>query len=99
MYAHVNTYRLGDTAETVEDIDYARRNNVAVTDQSARTIASWYQSPGARFTAITALASGAPFDTETLRDQVESDDSFSGDDRQALIEWLDRLELILSEWS
>jgi hypothetical protein len=44
----------------------AGENAEVVSDQAARTIASWWHSPAPTCRAITALSHGRPFDTDEL---------------------------------
>lgn len=91
----VHTYRLGSEQETQDEVDYAAANDEVVNDQSARTLASWYQSPGAGRN-LAALASGAEFNTVELADEIdrEVDDPAH---RAALADWNDHLTALLSE--
>lgn len=91
MEAHVNTYRLASEKEVEEDL-----TQYVVSDQTARTIASWWHSPSQYSRNITALSHGRPFDTEELRDEVLRE--IADDEHQtALLHWLDNLEDLLSE--
>jgi hypothetical protein len=97
MYAHVMTYRLGSDDETRADMDYAAREEGAVVmDQTARTIASWWHSPARHTAPLLALSQGRPFDTVELREVIgrEVEDPADSD---ALLAWLDTLEVILSD--
>jgi hypothetical protein len=96
MYAHVITYRLGSDEETRREMDYASREGESVNDQAARTIASWWHSPARHAAPLLALSQGRPFDTVELREVIgrEVEDPADSD---ALLAWLDTLEVILSD--
>lgn len=96
MYAHVTTYRLSESSEFISELEHARKTGEIISDQTARTLASYWHSPTKSCEAITALSHGRPFDTEVLRDQIMGEIS-NLDDRFALIDWLDQLEALLSE--
>lgn len=49
-----------------------------VTDSTARTIASWWQSPGGIGRTLAALASGLPVDTTELLDDIHATRQESG---------------------
>lgn len=95
MYAHVTTYRLGTSDEVAADPGYARESDDVgpVSDQTARTIASWWHSPAQ--TAIVALSHGRPFDTEELRDEIRREVT-DETDAIALTDWVDALEFHLA---
>lgn len=94
MYAQINTYRHSTESEVEREMEFAETN--VISDQTARTIAAWYSSP--RNKAITAFATGAPFDTEDLRDECERDSDMARDGyTNAMVEWINDLERILSE--
>lgn len=93
-YAHVTTYRLGTSAEVEADVASAE----IISDQSARTIASWWHSPSVTCRQITSLSHGLPFDTEVLRVEIDREITDDGD-RAALTEWLDALESVLADGS
>lgn len=103
MIAHVSTYRLGSSEEVASEIAWALENDETVSDQTARTIASWYHSPADNSRNITRLSHGLPFDTEELRDEIarEIEPLGNGEGQQgdapALLAWLDHLEAILSD--
>jgi len=92
-YAHVTTYRLGDSAETYADMAHAETPGEVISDQTARTIASWWHSPAQ--SAILALSHGLPFDTDELRDEIHRE-IVDPPDAEALSAWLDQLETLLS---
>lgn len=92
MYAHVTTYRLGSEAEVNRD----KESDGTISDQSARTIASWWHSPAPSCRPITALSHGLPFDTKELRETIAREITDASDE-SALIEWLDNLEAILGQ--
>lgn len=97
MYAHVNTYRLSTSNEAEVDIWSANTDPVGdytISDQTARTVASWYQSP--RAAALAALASGAAFYTTDLRDDLERAGMYP-QHYAAMYAWLDMLEQVLEE--
>jgi hypothetical protein len=94
MYAHVTTYRLGSTAETYDDIAHCWDRGEVVTDQTARTIASWYMSPSKGSESLTALAHGLPFDTDDLLSEVRREVT-NPDDREALLAWTYNVEDLL----
>lgn len=97
MYAHVTTYRLGTSEEVNADRDYAEATPGAViSDQSARTIASWWHSPGMGSRHLTLLSHGLPFDTVELRDEIEREIAHE-DDFAPLLDWLDALEAHLTD--
>lgn len=96
MYAHVTTYRLSSSPETYDDMTHCWDRGDVVSDQSARTIASWYMSPGAGSESLTALAHGLPFDTDALADEVAREVS-DPDDHDALAGWLANLADLLWE--
>jgi len=91
MYAHVTTYRLGTSAETYDDIARCWDRGEVVSDQSARTLASWYMTPGKGSESLTALAHGLPFDTDDLLTEVHREVT-DPDDRDALLAWTYNLE-------
>jgi len=93
MYAHVTTYRLGNSAETWADMAEAETFDGVISDQTARTIASWWQAPAQ--SAIVALSHGLPFDTDELRDEIGRG-IIGPPDAEALTAWLDELETLLS---
>ena len=95
MYAHVTTYRLSTGAEVQVDMERSRHNGETVSDQSARTIASWWHAPSPRCEAITALSHGLPFDTDQLRTEIAREIT-EPNDAEVLTEWLDNLESILT---
>jgi hypothetical protein len=78
------------TVQTTEPIlmdDDANRDILAVyagdvarevTDSTARTIASWWQSPGTVGRTLAALASGLPVDTTELLDDIHATRQESG---------------------
>lgn len=94
MRANVNTYRLGTSEEVEADIAWAAPLWQSVSDQTARTIASWYHSPAPRDANLTALSHGRWFDTKGLREEIERD--LDGAHYEAMIQWLDNLETMLS---
>lgn len=94
MYAHVSTYRLGSTAETYDDIAHCWDRGEVVTDQTARTIASWWMSPADNSRNLAALAHGLPFDTDDLLTEVAREVG-NPDDREALLAWTYDLEELL----
>ena len=96
MYAHVSTYRLGTSAETYPEIDRAMESGKVISDQTARTIASWWHAPRG-CPATTALSHGLPFDTEELTLELERDDFPPCAERDALLAWVADLEALLSE--
>jgi hypothetical protein len=91
MYAHVNTYRLGESAEV--EAELASEN--VISDQTARTIASWYHSPADRDRNMTCLSHGLPFDTDGLRREAERD--MFPEEAAAMLAWLDELEALLQD--
>lgn len=91
MYAHVTTYRLGTSAETLPEIESGE-----LSDQAARTIASWWHSPAPSCRAITSLSHGLPFDTDDLRREVEAGRVGDPAEAEALLTWLASLEAALS---
>lgn len=95
MYAHVSTYRLGTSDEVETDLEWTAEHG-GLSDQSARTIASWWHSPAATCRNITALSHGLPFDTDELAEEIQREIT---DDRHAvaLLGWLDTLEAHLSD--
>lgn len=96
-YAHVTTYRLGTSDEVESDPGYYRIGDAAdevVSDQTARTIASWWHS--LRQTSIVALSHGRPFDTDELRDEIGREID-SPTDAAALLAWVDALEILLAD--
>lgn len=100
MYAQISTAFLGTYAVTIEDRNLANLNhpphNHVITDQTARTIASWYHSPGECCTHITALSHGMPFDTDALREQIHDEiEPIDADDAHALLDWLHHIEVSL----
>lgn len=94
MYAHVTTHRLGTSAETYDDIAHAWDRGEVVSDQTARTIASWYMSPGKGSESLTALAHGLPFDTDDLAAEVRREVTHP-DERDALAAWVANLDDLL----
>lgn len=92
MHAHVTTYRLSTSDEVAAEMS----TEDVLSDQGARTIASYWHSPSAYARNITALSHGLPFDTDELRDEI-SREITDTEDAAALTEWLDMLEAILSE--
>lgn len=95
MYAHVTTYRLGSESETLDDLEYAADAGEVITDQSARTIASWWHSPADTCRNITRLSHGLPFDTAELVDEIAREITDATDAR-ALLDWTHQLEAILA---
>ena len=96
MYAHVTTYRLGTSAETDPEIEHALESGEPVSDQAARTIASWWHAPSPNCAAITALSHGLPFDTEDLAREIEREVTEPAH-RNALAAWLIALETLLTD--
>lgn len=94
MHAHVTTYRLGTSAETYDDIAHCWDRGEVVTDQTARTIASWWMSPAGNSRNLTALAQGLPFNTDDLLAEVRREVT-SPDDSEALLAWTYNLEDLL----
>lgn len=101
MYAHVTTHHLGTYAATIEERDVALADHChgrLLSDQAARTIASWYHSPGECCTQVTALSHGMPFDTDGLRTQIHYEIyPIDSRDAEALTAWLDHLEALLAD--
>lgn len=87
MYAHVTTYRLGTSSEIYEDIWRATETGEPISDQTARTIASYWHSLSERARNLTALSHGLPFDTDNLAHEITHEIT-DPDDRDALTEWL-----------
>ena len=96
MYTQVTTYRLGMSAETLSDMARCRDRGEVVSDQTARTIASWWMSPSVYSRNLTALAHGLPFDTEELLVEVEREVT-DHDEREAMRAWVYALELLYDE--
>lgn len=94
MHAHVTTYRLGTSVETYDDIAHCCDRGEVVSDQTARTIASWYMSPGKGSESLTALAHGLPFDTDDLLTEVGREVT-EPDDTEALLAWVYNVEALL----
>lgn len=92
MYAHVTTYRLGTSAETLPEIESGE-----LSDQAARTVASWWHSPAPSCRAITSLSHGLPFDTDDLRSELERGEVGDPAEAEALLTWLASLELALMD--
>ncbi|WGY03668.1 hypothetical protein QI633_07845 [Nocardioides sp. QY071] len=90
MYAHVSTYRLGTSEETCDDVWSSAETGDPISDQSARTIASWWHWYDGSCSNITALSRGRPFDTDELADEIRREIKHP-DDRGALLVWLDSL--------
>jgi len=57
-------------AETEYDIHNSYVGGWEISDATAVTIASWWQSSGSVGYALAALASGAPIDTQELLDDI-----------------------------
>jgi hypothetical protein len=95
MYAHVTTYRLGISAEVESDLNRHRPEGDVVSDQTARTIASWWHAPTG-CPAITALSHGRSFDTDDLRDEIGREIT-EPRMREAMLDWLENLEDLLSD--
>lgn len=94
MRAHVTTYRHATSREAQEDITRALTTDTGpIYDQTARAIASWYQSPGDADRAVTALSSGLPFDTERLREESLR---MSARDCDVMCQWIDNLEELMT---
>lgn len=96
MFAHVTTFRLGSADEVEDDM-----TSPIISDQTARTIASWWHSPGRLSANITALSHGRPFDTEGLREELHREAAQARQMAEvahlyALLDWLDNLEEVLS---
>lgn len=68
------------SAEADRDILAVYAGDVAreVTDSTARTIASWWQSPGRIGRTLAALASGLPVDAGELLDDIHATRQESG---------------------
>lgn len=96
MYAHVTTYRLSTSSEVVADQSVAARNGEVISDQTARTLASYWHSPSEYSRNITSLSHGLPFDTEDLREEINREIT-DPDDQRDLLAWLDNLETLLSD--
>lgn len=91
METSVMTYRLGTSAEVADEIEWAWDTGSVVSDQTARTIASYWMSPGPATRALCALAHGLEFDTDELRGEIEREVTHP-DDANALRAWVDHLE-------
>jgi hypothetical protein len=98
MYAHVTTYRLATSAEVTADVAHADETGEPISDQTARTLASWWQSPASRCRNIAALSHGMPFDTDELADEIGREIS-DPTDADALFAWLDSLTELLAEFA
>lgn len=94
MYAHVNTARLSSSDEVNQEILDWQNTGRTISDQTARTIASWWHAPNARCRNITALSHGLPFDTEKLSEEVAREVADPAN-AEALSVWIDDLEEIL----
>lgn len=95
MKTSVNTYRLGTSKETYDDIEYAWAMGSVVSDQTARTIASYWHSPAITSRNLTALSHGKEFDTDELREEIEREVTHP-DDANALRAWVDHLDGFLA---
>lgn len=93
MHAHVTTHRLGSQAEVEADVAAAAWRTGPISDQTARTIASWWHSPADTCRNITSLSHGIPFDTVGLAEEIrrEITDEL---DAKVLLEWLEHLETL-----
>lgn len=96
MYAHVTTYRLGTSAEVADEIEHAAETGEPISDQTARTIASYWHSPAPTCRALTALSHGRPFDTDDLAAEIRREVTHP-DDRDALAAWLEHLADLLAD--
>lgn len=103
MFAHVQTTSLGTYAVTLEDRDISlarHHEHAVVSDQTARTLASWYHSPGECCHHLTALSHGMPFDTRLLRAEIHAEvEPIDSRDAAALTAWLDHLESTAYQYS
>src|SRR5690606_10378708 len=90
----VHTARLGSTGETLQELAWAAQSGEVINDQAARTIASWYQSPGTG-QQLAALASGATFNTARLREEIDA--HIPDGSRAAMHAWVDNLEALLRD--
>lgn len=95
MKTSVNTYRLGTSKETYDDIEYAWAMGSVVSDQTARTIASYWHSPANTCRNLTALSHGKEFDTDELREEIDREITHP-DDANALRAWVDHLDGFLA---
>lgn len=100
MYASIGRQEHVSYSVAVEDRDLANLNhpphNHVIRDEVAATIASWYHSPGACCTHLTALSHGMPFDVLALRDEVRSEvEPIDTADSHALLDWLMHIEITL----
>lgn len=84
MYAHVNTYRFGEESEVNAELEAG----LVISDQTARTIASWWHSPLQE--AIKRLSHGMPFDTDDLAREIDNEIADLGH-AEAMHAWLDHL--------
>lgn len=96
MYAHVTTYRHGEQEETDREIFACLESGEVISDQTARTIASWYHSSSMGSRHITALSHGRPFVTEDLEHEIKRDVDDPGL-RTLLLAWLGVLVTQLEE--
>jgi hypothetical protein len=95
-YAHVTTERLATSAEVHADVVLAAASRAPVSDQTARTIATWWQAPAPSRRAITSLAQAQPFDTEAFLVEVTREIT-DIDQSTALINWAARLAERIAE--
>lgn len=96
MYAHVTTYRLGTSAEVADEIEHAAATGDPISDQTVRTIASYWHSPAPTCRNLTALSHGRPFDLAGLADEIVREVG-DVDDRDALEVWADALADLLAD--
>lgn len=80
-------------AVAIEQRDLALATHTPLPDETARTIASWYHSPGPCCQHTTALSHGLPFDTDELRAEIHYEiEPIDARDAEALQQWLRRVE-------
>lgn len=76
---------------TAEQVDAERQaateEGRSISDWAARTIASWWHSPGAGSENITRLSHGLPADPEQLREEVNREIA-DDHDRADLLAWI-----------
>ena len=98
MKVNVKTYRLSTSEEVESELERVHRKDYDgdISDQAARTIASWYHSPAPRAQALTALSHGVEFDTVELSEDIERANMYPRE-YVAMRNWLSSLESLLSD--
>jgi len=88
---HVRNPWLKTRAETEWDVHNSYVGGWEISDSTAVTIASWWQSPGSVGSAFAALASGAPVVLGDLLDDIRQTRRTLPPDQEADVRALDML--------